>query len=90
MKQVDQITIPSVAEQNINELKAAGATSSNTISQCTAHENMTTNAAETGSHADAGKEGTTNEMNDENTLQADEIVLEKGRPAQFEYESNAK
>eukprot|EP00984_Skeletonema_dohrnii_P014356 scaffold6017_cov77-Skeletonema_dohrnii-CCMP3373.AAC.3 len=88
MEQVDQITIPSEAEQNKNEFKAAA--SSNTISQCTAHENMTTNAAETGSDADAGKEGTVNRMKGENALQKDEIVLEKGRPAQFEYESNTK
>jgi len=43
---------------------------------------MTTHAAElegTGSDAAACKEGTTNEMKDENVLQKDEIVLENGR-----------
>ena len=85
MEQVDQsCTMPSAEEQDTQELKAAA--SSNTISQCTAHAS----AAETGSDADTGKEGTTNEMKDENALQADEIVLEKARPTQIEYESNTK
>mmetsp|Transcript_15753 Transcript_15753/g.26832 ORF Transcript_15753/g.26832 Transcript_15753/m.26832 type:complete len:401 (+) Transcript_15753:3-1205(+) len=77
MEQVDQsCTMPSTEEQDTQELKAAA--SSNTITQCTAHAS----AAETGSDADTGKEGTTNEMKDENALQKDEIVLEMGRPAQ--------
>eukprot|EP00985_Skeletonema_marinoi_P013681 scaffold6835_cov74-Skeletonema_marinoi.AAC.1 len=85
MEQVDQsCTMPSAEEQDTQELKAAA--SSNTISQCTVHAS----AAETGSDADTGKEGTTNEMKDENALQADEIVLEKARPTQIEYESNTK
>jgi len=85
MEQVDQsCTMPSAEDQDTQELKAAA--SSNTSSQCTAHAS----AAETGSDADTGKEGTTNEMKDENALQADEIVLEKARPTQIEYESNTK
>ena len=82
MEQVDQNTMPCEAEQNKKEFKAAAAaTSSNTTSECTAHESITTHAAEledTGSDAAAGKEGTTNEMKDENALQTDEIVLENG------------
>jgi len=56
MEQVDQITMPSEAEQKIQELNAAAATSSNTTSKCTAHESITTHAAEsedTGSDAAA-------------------------------------
>eukprot|EP00984_Skeletonema_dohrnii_P015654 scaffold6800_cov89-Skeletonema_dohrnii-CCMP3373.AAC.2 len=85
MEQVDQSTMPSEAEQKIQELNAAAATASNTTSKCTAHESITTHAAEsdnTGSGTDAGKGGKTNEVKDENALLKDENVLEKGRPAQ--------
>mmetsp|Transcript_15750 Transcript_15750/g.26827 ORF Transcript_15750/g.26827 Transcript_15750/m.26827 type:complete len:387 (+) Transcript_15750:3-1163(+) len=56
-EQVDQITMPSEAEQKIQELNAAASTSSNTTSACTAHESITTHAAEsedTGPGTDAG------------------------------------
>ncbi|KAK1744100.1 leucine-rich repeat domain-containing protein [Skeletonema marinoi] len=46
MEQVDQITRPSETEQNKKEFKAAAATSSRTITQCTAHESITTHEAE--------------------------------------------
>eukprot|EP00984_Skeletonema_dohrnii_P033126 scaffold28633_cov67-Skeletonema_dohrnii-CCMP3373.AAC.3 len=85
VEQVDQITMPSEAEQKIQELNAAAATSSNTTSECTAHESITTHAAEsegTGSGTDGGKGGTMNEVKDENALQKDEIVFKKKRPAQ--------
>mmetsp|Transcript_32184 Transcript_32184/g.48599 ORF Transcript_32184/g.48599 Transcript_32184/m.48599 type:complete len:86 (+) Transcript_32184:190-447(+) len=56
MEQVDQITMPCEAEQNKKEFKAAAATSSRSVTQCTAHESITTHAAEsedTGSDAAA-------------------------------------
>eukprot|EP00577_Skeletonema_sp_RCC1716_P025355 CAMPEP_0113402182 /NCGR_PEP_ID=MMETSP0013_2-20120614/17119_1 /TAXON_ID=2843 ORGANISM="Skeletonema costatum, Strain 1716" /NCGR_SAMPLE_ID=MMETSP0013_2 /ASSEMBLY_ACC=CAM_ASM_000158 /LENGTH=175 /DNA_ID=CAMNT_0000287499 /DNA_START=140 /DNA_END=667 /DNA_ORIENTATION=- /assembly_acc=CAM_ASM_000158 len=57
VERVDQNTMPSQVEQKIQELNAASATSSNTTSECTAHESITTHAAEsedTGSGTDAG------------------------------------
>eukprot|EP00985_Skeletonema_marinoi_P011373 scaffold5398_cov70-Skeletonema_marinoi.AAC.5 len=83
VERVDQNTMPSQVEQKIQELNAASATSSNTTSECTAHESITTHAAESEVLVPAQMQegGTTNKMKDENALQKDEIVLEKGRPA---------
>mmetsp|Transcript_12901 Transcript_12901/g.25990 ORF Transcript_12901/g.25990 Transcript_12901/m.25990 type:complete len:318 (+) Transcript_12901:494-1447(+) len=73
MEQVNQNqnTMPSESEQNVDEFKAAATTLSKTFSQCqcTAHESMTTHADKsesgyTGYDTDAGKGGTTNEMNE--------------------------
>eukprot|EP00984_Skeletonema_dohrnii_P036083 scaffold36633_cov261-Skeletonema_dohrnii-CCMP3373.AAC.1 len=57
VEQVDQNTMPSKSKQKIQGLNAAAATSSNTTSECTAHESITTHAADsedTGSDTDAG------------------------------------
>ena len=93
VEHVDEIKMPSKAEQKIQELNAdaAAATSSNTTSVSTAHESITTHAAESKILVPTQMQegGTTNRMKNENALQKDEAVLEKGRPAHIRSSSRS-